>query len=447
MPIQIQREASQQLLEGQQQALADTVASLGLPAGSGRVRSVAELQQRLGRATNLRPGSPPLATTPLSPSPTQAMAPYRPAILQLERADLPGGQVQLTAILLPASGEPVSHSQVVPTERLNAAIRQFQRQLISQHRVDSTEADSPGAQLASWLLEPMAPVLQASGSSALLLAVDRGLQAIPYAALPLGGQTLGERYALSLTPSLGLLDLDIASSRSGSGLLAVGASRFSQPLEPLPMVARELGALAKEQQATVLMEEAFTAEALRRQTREDRYQRLHIATHAEFQPGQNDQGRLFTQQGSVSLVELGASLRARAQANPLDLITLSACRTALGDERSELGFAGMALQAGARSGIGTLWRVDDGATAAFFVQYYRYLQSGLGKDQALQATVLAFRNGAVRLVGDALVGPRVMAPGDAPLILVPGPGERERLAGGLSHPYFWAGMVLTGSPW
>lgn len=435
--MQIEADAGQQLLEAQQQALADTVASLGLPAGSGRVRSVVELQQRLSRVAGLR-----TAGSAALPSAT-----YRPAILQLQRADLPGSQVQLTAILLSASGEPVSRSQVLPAQQLQGAIRDLQRQLSRQEAIDPAAAEAPGRRLAAWLLEPLAQEIRSSGATALLLAVDRGLQAIPYAALPFEGQPLGERYALSVSPSLGLLDLESSPAAGEGMLLLAGASTFGPSLAPLPMVPRELGALAGEQSATLLLEEAFTAEAVRRHAAEERHRRLHIATHAEFQPGQSDLGRLFTRQGSLSLGELGGSLRARPQTSPLDLISLSACHTALGDERSELGFVGMALQAGARSGIGTLWKVDDTATAAFFVQYYRYLRGGLGKDQALQATIAAFRSGAVRLEGNALVGPRAAAEGAAPLLAVASPAERQRLAAGLSHPYYWAGMVLTGTPW
>lgn len=441
--LQSELDPAQQLLEGQQQALADTVAVLGLPSGSGRVRSVAELQQRLSRVAGLR-GASSAATGTTAALPN---APYRPAILQLQRSELPGGLVQLTAILLGASGEPVSRSQVLPAAQLQAAIRDFQRQLSRQEWIDPAAGEAPGRRLAAWLLEPLAEEIRASGATALMLAVDRGLQAIPYAALPFEGQPLGERYALSVSPSLGLLDLEAAPAAGDGVLLLAGASAFGPSLEPLPMVPRELGALAGEQPATVLLEEAFTAEALRRRAAEERHRRLHLATHADFQPGQNDSGRLFLRQGSLSLAELAGSLRGRPQGTPLDLITLSACRTALGDERSELGFVGMALQAGARSGIGTLWKVDDAATAAFFVQYYRYLRGGLSKDQALQATMAAFRAGAVRLEGEALVGPRLGAAGAAPLLAVVSAGERRRLAGGLSHPYFWAGMVLTGTPW
>ena len=425
-------DAGQKLLEGQQLALADTVASLGLAPGSGRVRSVADLQQRLGRIEQQRLAS---------------LAPYRPAIVQLGLSEMPGEQVQLNGILLTSRGEPRSFSRVLPAERLRSTIRAFQRQVIRQERIDPAITDGPATQLAAWLLGPLADALRSSGANALLMAVDRGLQAIPYGALPFGEQFLVERFALSVSPSLGLLDLETDRGPGGGLLLAAGASRFRQSLQPLPMVPQELAALAVEQSAAVLLDEEFTVEALQQRAAEERFWQLHIATHADFQPGQEDAAKLFTSRDSMSLKALRQSLQQRAPERPLDLITLSACHTALGDEQSELGFVGTALQAGARSAIGTLWEVEDAATAAFFIQFYRFQRSGLGKDQALQATAQAFRSGAVRLAGAALVGPRVTQAGDALLLNVASAEERRRLSDGLRHPHFWAGMVLTGGPW
>ena len=440
-----QADASQKFLEGQQQALADTIASLGLSPSSGRVRSVPELQQRLLRIQQLSSSNPDTGKSVLINSPS--FTPYRPAIVQLGLSELPGDQVQIKTILLLATGPPLSFSQTLPSERLKTTIRTFQRQLSRQEAIDA--AASPAVDLARWLLQPMADPLRANGVNALLLAVDRGLQAIPYGALPFGDQPLAERFSLSVSPSLGLLDLD-AERGSGSAdglLLAAGASRFQQDLEPLPMVPRELAALAGEQAATLLIDEAFTVEALRQQAQQQRFRRLHIATHADFQPGREEAAKLYTPQGNISLATLRQSLQSRPRDRSMDMITLSACHTALGDEQSELGFVGMALQAGVRSAIGTLWEVADGATAAFFIQYYRYLRSGLKKDQALQATARAFRNGSVRLDGDGVIGPRVSAAGEAQLLRVDSPEERRRLAAGLRHPHYWAGMVLTGSPW
>jgi hypothetical protein len=77
----------------------------------------------------------------------------------------------------------------------------------------------------------------------------------------------------------------------------------------------------------------------------------------------------------------------------------------MGDPDSERGFVGLALQAGSRSAIGTLWYVDDVATSAFFVLLYRNLEQGLPKAEALQATRRSSANGQVRLKGDQILGP------------------------------------------
>jgi CHAT domain-containing protein len=371
--------------------------------------------------------------------------PYRPAIVQLGLSELPGDQIQIKAILLLAKGEPLSFSQTLPAERVKGSIRQFQRQLSRKEAIDP--ARGPGMELSRWLLAPLEEALRANGVNALLIAADRGLQAIPYGALPFGDQPLAQRYALSVSPSLGLLDLEANRASFDGQLLAAGASRFQQALAPLPMVPRELAALATERAATLLLDEQFTVEALRRLALQERFGRLHIATHAAFLPGRDDAAQLYTPRESMSLKALRNSLRARSPNRPMDLITLSACLTALGDEQSELGFVGMALQAGARSAVGSLWDVDDAATAAFFIQFYRYLYSGLDKDQALQATARAFLNGLVRLEGHQLVGPAVSTTGDAMLVRVDSAETQRRLSEGLRHPHYWAGMVLTGSPW
>ena len=115
---------------------------------------------------------------------------------------------------------------------------------------------------------------------------------------------------------------------------------------------------------------------------------------------------------------------------------------ALGDAETELGFAGLALQAGARSAVGTLWYVDDVATSAYFVQMYRYLDSGVPKAEALQLTRQAFSRGLVHLEGDKVTGP------DGQILIGNLTQTQQRRAqSGFSNPYFWAGIELLGAAW
>ena len=134
--------------------------------------------------------------------------------------------------------------------------------------------------------------------------------------------------------------------------------------------------------------------------------------------------------------------RSERQGVPLDLVVFSACRTALGDANAELGFSGLALQAGARSAVGTLWYVDDVVTSAYFVQMYRYLDQGVPKAEALQLTRQAVLRNLVRLDGD-----RVMGVNDQPLLLNLTPSQQRRINSGANNPFFWAGIELMGSPW
>ena len=137
-----------------------------------------------------------------------------------------------------------------------------------------------------------------------------------------------------------------------------------------------------------------------------------------------------------------AKLRKERQGVPLDLVVFSACRTALGDANAELGFSGLALQAGARSAVGTLWYVDDVVTSAYFVQMYLFLDQGIPKAEAMQLTRQAFVRNLVRLEGDQVLGVN-----DQPLLLNLTPSQQRRLSAGVDNPFFWAGIELMGSPW
>jgi len=453
---------SPQFLESQNRSLIETTKALGLPSGSGRLKSIAELQQKLSLARQITTSTKLLA--PPLPAETSAIVssvnPYTPAILHLRRDNQPSGTTRISAILLTAQGEPISSSQDVPRADLDRWIRNFQRQLSRRSPQPGATTD-PGQKLSQALIAPLLPSLRQQGITALLLEVDRGLQAIPYGALPVQLQgrdaLLSDGFAITITPSLGLIDLDPhqkaprpqhGKQASNDLLLLAGASQFSNGLSPLPMVRQELQALSQEHPSQLLLNETFTPAALIDQTLSTPVRQLHIATHATFLPGESSSGLLYTPTSSLSLADLGRRLRSRNSSSPLDLLTLSGCVTALGDEQSELGFVGMALQAGARSGLGTLWEVDDTATAAFFIQLYRYLKLGLPKDQALQATQQAFLRGEVQLEGDRLVGPdQLKGPGKTTLVSGLSREEQTLFSRGLSHPYYWAGMVLSGSPW
>jgi CHAT domain-containing protein len=422
--------ASREFTQSEQRGQRETLAGLGLTAtAAGEAPTTAWLQQQLqNQSANLG---------------RQQSQPYRPAIVRLSLTPGSKGTAALDLLYLPPQGAMEGWRVEVPEARLRRLIAQFQQQLSRMEEPSLEATGSAASQLSGLLLQPLLPALRRDGINALLLSVDRGLQAVPYAALPVApGVLLGDAYALTLTPSLGLTGLASSAEPATGKMLLGGSSRFANGLAELPLVRQELQTLAAENSSDLLLDSAFSDRSLLRAAGTNLYRRVHLATHAEFRGGRPTVARLYTASGDLNLSELAKTLREGPSRGRLDLLSLSACRTALGDEQSELGLVGLALRTGSRSALGTLWFVDDAASAAFFVEFYRQLARGLPKDEALRQTRLAFRRGTIRLDGDRLVG------ADAkPLVAGLSPGDRQRLANGLAHPYFWAGMTLSGSPW
>ncbi|MEB3331515.1 MAG: CHAT domain-containing protein [Synechococcaceae cyanobacterium] len=400
----------------------------------------------LGQAARAASGRP--ALTALRPATSAAAGNafdaerYTPAVLRLSvTPDRDGRSSLIDLTLIPVEGELVGRRVTISTTALAEQLRELYGRLAKQQPMEVENPASPSRQLYRLLLEPLAADLQRLGITTLLVSADPGLQAIPFAALHDGSTYVGERYAMALTPSLGLTPLDVPKAGAGSRQLAVGASKF-EGLSPLPLVPQELERVTGNTEAERYIDTAFTPDVLLLKAGEGSIDRVHVATHAEFLPGGPAQAKLYTGTGPLSLSQFASLRQRRSGSAPLELIALSACRTALGDKDSELGFAGLALQAGARSAIGTLWYVDDVATSAFFVQFYRYLNDGLPKAEALQATRRAMAEGGLRPDGDRVLGP------DGSVVLKDLTiSQQRRIASGLRHPFYWAGITLLGTPW
>ena len=418
--------------QSEQRSQRTTLEGLGLASapGAGQTPTTSWLQEQLramGTSLERRLGRP-----------------YRPAIVRLSLTPGSRGDATLDLLYLPPQGDVQGWRLDVPEVRLRSLIARLQEQLSRMEQPDLEAPGTASSQLSQLLLQPLLPALRKDGINALLLSVDRGLQAIPYAALPVApGVLLGDAYALTLTPSLGLTNLAATAGMAVPGrMLLGGSSRFPNGLADLPLVRQELQTLAAENSSDLLLDSDFSERSLLLAAGSTNYRRVHLATHAVFRGGRPTVARLYTSSGELNLSDLARSLREGPSRGGLDLLSLSACRTALGDEQSELGLVGLALRTGSRSALGTLWFVDDAVSAAFFVEFYRQLGRGLPKDEALRVTRLAFRQGTIRLQDDRIVDAQAKT-----LVAGLSPGDRLRLAEGLSHPYFWAGMTLSGSPW
>ncbi|WP_337187625.1 CHAT domain-containing protein [Phenylobacterium sp.] len=120
---------------------------------------------------------------------------------------------------------------------------------------------------------------------------------------------------------------------------------------------------------------------------------LHLATHASFN-GRSDRAFIVANGEVILLSELRQILSAnRTRGDELDLLVLSACETAVGDDEASMGLAGAAVQAGAKSAIASLWPVNDAGTAELMKTFYGLYREGRSKSQALREAQLALIGG------------------------------------------------------
>ncbi len=437
--------------DGDQQRTEDvrrTLGDVGMAGDAGGTLRLEELQQLLSKASQKgdrddeRFNPAVLMVSFTEQKPAADPGPKPAAEKEPKATDATGTKPAnsfLDLILLSRRGEPVGKRVELSRERFGDQLRALYRQLARLEPLQVENPDSPSRQIHRALIEPVAEELRAKGITTLVIVADRGLQGLPFAALHDGTSYFGDRYGFSITPSLNLTSFGPPRQTRGR-VLAAGASEF-EGLSPLPLVPEELAGIPEGVGVDRFLNKSFSPEVLLSRAADPRYERLHVATHAEFMPGGPSQARIYTGTGSVTLQEF-ARLRQQRSGSPLELFVLSACRTALGDSDSELGFAGLALQAGSRSAIGTLWYVDDVATSAYFLQLYRFLDQGMQKADALRATRQAMSTGKVRLEGDKVIGSN-----GVPLLTELSPTQRRRIAAGVTHPYFWAGVQLIGTPW
>ncbi|MEM7544652.1 MAG: CHAT domain-containing protein [Pseudomonadota bacterium] len=247
----------------------------------------------------------------------------------------------------------------------------------------------PARALYDALIAPLAPQLAAASVRTLVIAPDGPLRALPFAALWDGQLWLGQQYGLATILGLGLLDQDQAELAQAN-VLAAGAEDVGGGYAALPSVPLELEAIRETFDAAVLGEAAFSADALSAEISRRPYDIVHIATHAEFGARPSD-NFIVTSEGRLDVTRLEATLRARAiqTSSPVGLLTLSACNTAAeldGDaaERAPLGLAGVGFRAGARSVLASLWPAEDLSTALLMEEFYRALNTGVGRGEALR---------------------------------------------------------------
>ncbi len=239
-------------------------------------------------------------------------------------------------------------------------------------------------QLYDWLIRPLEAHLAAQDVETLVLIPDGPLRTVPVAALHDGTGFLTERYAVATSPGLTLTDPH-PIPRDDLRLLAIALSDPVQGFPPLPDVDTELGAIVELYGGTVLRNDDFLVPSVERELTEKIYSVVHVASHAQFD-GDLSKTFLLTYESRLTMDALGTLIGTTAfRDEPVELLALSACQTAAGDDRAALGLAGVAVKSGARSALATLWFINDRASSVLVSKFYRHLKSpGISKAEALR---------------------------------------------------------------
>ncbi|MCC3473200.1 MULTISPECIES: CHAT domain-containing protein [unclassified Microcoleus] len=269
----------------------------------------------------------------------------------------------------------------------------------------------PIQQVYDWLIRPAEADLTASGIKTLVFVLDGYLRNLPIAVLHDGEKFLVEKYSIALAPGLQLL-APKPLSQVKLKVLTGGLSESRQGFSALPGVKEELEQISAQMPASALLNQDFVSTQLHDRIKALSYPIVHLATHGQFSSNAADTF-IVTWDQKVNVKEFDRLLRSRTgeKQQPIELLVLSACETASGDNRAALGLAGAAIRSGARSTVATLWQVNDESTAIFMTEFYRQL----GGSKASKAEAL--RNAQLTLL------------------------QNEEY----QNPYFWAPFVLVGN--
>ena len=334
-------------------------------------------------------------------------------------------------ILLEQNGQIIPReSDVSPEEITQTAIelRQALRALPG-----TADYEKPAKAIYSWLIEPIEKDLftgrEETSAKTIVIAPDAALRGVPLSVLmDRNGKHLVEKVAIASAISYSRIAAPsrVENRRRTALYAALGVKQDQFPqFAALEFVDEEI-ASAQEifPGPVVLSDRDFTQARLSDAFGERSFDIVHFATHATF-GGREDNSYLLAyapsgattpdNDGRIGLDELEAMIsRARIRGGDIELMTLSACQTAAGNDQSVLGLAGVAFKSGARSVFASLWDVNDPSTAALVPNFYEAMRDGLSKSKALQAAQTAFIN-------------QTNADGQD-----------------YSHPYYWSPFILLG---
>ncbi|AOW98903.1 hypothetical protein BJP34_05035 [Moorena producens PAL-8-15-08-1] len=321
-------------------------------------------------------------------------------------------------VKLPKSEKFIHYTAALPKAKLEQTLESLRIEL--EKPFISKESLALSQQVYDWLIRRAEGLLEANQVKTLVFVLDGGFRNVPMATLHDGEQYLVEKgYAIALIPGLSLLEPK-PLAQVELNALAFGLSDMREGFPDhegfanLPNVKTELGEIKSQIPSQQLLNQDFTSQKWQELISSVPFPVVHLATHGEFS-SDPDETFLLAWDKRINLKDLSNVIQNRSDNSleAIELLVLSACKTADGDSRASLGLAGVAIQSGARSTMASLWFIDDDSTAKLMASFYQELaDSG-----ATVTKAEALRRAQVKLL-------------------------KSR---GYQAPYFWGAYVLVGN--
>ncbi len=273
-------------------------------------------------------------------------------------------------------GEYLHQTIQISQEKLESLIRQWRLELEDEFTFDFL---TTAEQLYDWLIKPWTEKLQ--GIKTLVFVNDGVLWSVPMSAL-WKGQYLIESYQVAYS-----LGLEESKNKTSQELFPVlfGTTQTSKAFKtPLPFVKEEIKKIREIVGGNAYLDERFSLQQFNLALNSEQYTILHLASHAKF--SSFEKSFIQTGTGLLSLEELEKLLQTRKA--PLQLLTLSGCQTAAGNDRSIYGIAGVGIRANIPSVLGTIWFVDDSTTSQLMINFYRIWKEKASPLEALRQSQL-----------------------------------------------------------
>ncbi|MEH2014389.1 CHAT domain-containing protein [Nostoc sp.] len=284
-----------------------------------------------------------------------------------------------------------SYTTQISRPEVEELLVELQKNLVDPTATKAVQVHSH--QVYNWLLKPIESELQKTGVDTLVFVLDGPLRNLPMAALYDGKQYLVEKYAVALSVGLQLQNPKPLVQKQFKALTAgLTQSLPEYPnFAPLLAIKSEIELIAESGVSTTsLLDQQFTRKALENEVNTASFNAVHLATPCQLS-SIPENTFILAADGPINIIQFDSLFHSRDKSKPqaLELLFLSACQTAAGDNNAAMGLTGVALQSGARNTLASLWQIDDESTALFIGAFYRELEgSKITKAKALRRAQL-----------------------------------------------------------